>query len=633
MHADSPDGHGLWLDDTRYLSDYRMLVNGVEPEPVSISTDHAALVIETKSGALQIRTERFVDGGLHERTTITNTGTTSEGAHLDLTFAADFIAMLRFRGVLPPVQIPATTEVPGWQAFVLRQPASETLVTQVTTQPDGKHHRIELEPGQTFVLRVEVVPGSGQSVSDFDAAVNQSRDVYQGWATDCAQIVTDNPALNELINRSRDDLRMLCERYETGLYATAGLPWFAVPFGRDALFTSMFMLPMNPAIMRGSLRFLAEHQGKADDPHTEEQLGKILHEVRGGEVVSSGAWPHILYGTVDATPLFLCAVAEAYDWTGDIELINEMWPAVARAMEWCAQTGDTDGDGWIDYRGGDLLKNEGWKDSNDSLTHTDGKPAPLPAGLCEVQAYYYRAMLGLSKIRPELKDPADKLRERFVKDFWMRDERFVAQALDGQHQQVRAITSNPGHCLWAGILPDDRARQVSARFMQEDMWTGWGLRTLSAQAVNYDACSYHNGSVWPHDSAVAAAGMRRGGSDREAEQLARGLLEAGVAFPDRRPPELWCGKPRETGQLPDDYRNSCSPQAWAAAAVFSLLATLLGLEADASKGRLRISPLSTPLFHRMEVKGLHFKGERIDFEVTGDRVKLGSVPKSIKVQT
>jgi glycogen debranching enzyme len=632
MHADSPDGHGLWLGDTRYLSDYRLTLNGLEPEPVGIATDDAALVIDTKLGALQIRTERFIDGGLHERITITNTGSTSEGAHLDLLFAADFAAMLRLRGVLPAVPLQPATEVPGWQGFVLRQPGSESLVTSVTIDPDGRHHRVELEPGRQFVLRIEVVPGSGSAVKDFDAAVQQVRSVYGAWASDCAQFVTDNPALNEVIEQARDDLRMLCEDYKTGLYPTAGLPWFAVPFGRDALFISMFMLPVNPEIARGSLRFLAEHQGKVDDPSTEEQPGKILHEVRTGEIVTSGTWPHILYGTTDATPLYLYALADVYDWTGDIPFFNEIWPAALRALEWCQQFGDTDGDGWIDYHGA-RFRNQGWKDSDDSLTHVDGTPAPNPAGLCEVQAYYYGALLALSKIRPELKDPADKLRDRFNKDFWMRDERFVAQGLDGQHRQVQAITSNPGHCLWMGILPDDRARQVGERLMAGDMWTGWGIRTLSEKAKNYDPCSYHNGSVWPHDSTIAAAGMRRAGLEREAEQIARAILEAGMAFPDRRIPELWCGRPRQEGELPDDYRNSCSPQGWAAASVFSLLSTLLGLEADAPKGRLRIAPLKTSLFQRLDVTGLHFKGERVSFSVTGDRVKVGQVPKGIKIQT
>jgi len=631
MQADSPDGHGLWIEDTRFLSEYRLLVDGKPPEPVSVVADEGALVFEMKADPFVIRVERFVQTGLHERITISNPSSTSAGAHLDVVFAADFAAMLRVRSVLPRRPSQPIVETPGWQSLVLRESGSETHVTQVVARPEGKHHRVELEPGQEFVMRIDFMPGNGEEVKDFDGALQRIHDSYHGWSAECTRFQTDNLRLNELIEQSLDDLRMLCERYSTGVYPTAGLPWFAVPFGRDALFTSMFALPVNPEIARGALRFLAAHQGQRDNPETEEQPGKILHEVRSGEVVESGLWPNILYGTVDATPLYMWALTEAHDWTGDDALLRELWPAADRALAWCLEYGDSDGDGWLDYRGG-RPKNQSWKDSDDSLTHTDGAAATNPAAPCEVQAYYYRGLMGMSRVRPELKAHAEKIRDRFNKDFWMRDQRFVAQAIDGSHKPVMALTSNPGHCIWAGILADDKAKQVGTRLMQPDLWSGWGIRTLSSGASNYDACSYHNGSVWPHDSAVAAAGLRRAGCAREAEQVVRAILEAGIAFPDRRLPELWCGTPRVADELPDDYRNSCSPQAWAAAAVFSLLTTLLGLEADAPHGRLRIDPLATPLFNHLEVTGLHFKGERIDFAVDGDRVKMGRVPSGIKVQ-
>src|SRR5216683_2187955 len=576
MRHDSPDGHGVWMDDTRYLSDYKVLVNGVEPEATGLSADGGVLVFELTSGPLHIHLERYLTGGLYDRFTFSNPGTTSYGAYVDLVFAADFAAMLRVRGILPAGAPQAIAEVPGWQGFVLREGASETHVTQVTVVPDGRRHRVELEPGQEFLLRVDVIPRGTADVRDFDAGLQSVRDSYTTWSAECAHFETDNPLLNELIEQSRNDMRMLCDSYPTGIYPTGGLPWFAVPFGRDALFTSMFALPLNPNIARGALRFLAEHQGHKEDAETEEQPGKILHEVRRGEVVESGVWPHILYGTVDATPLFLCGLAEMHDWTGDDALLADLRPAADLALAWCFQYGDSDQDGWIDY-----MSARGWKDSDDSLTHTDGSKPPSPAALCEVEA----------------------------------------------------ITSNPGHCLWAGILSGGRAREVGMRLMEPDLWSGWGVRTLSEKAANYDPCSYHNGSVWPHDCALAAAGMRRAGCDREAELLARSILEAGMALPDRRLPELWCGNPRQPGELPNDYRNSCSPQNWAAASTFSLLSTLLGLEADAPRGRLRISPLRTQLFQRMQVTGLHFKGERIDFTVDGDRVKTGRLPSGIKVQT
>jgi len=321
-----------------------------------------------------------------------------------------------------------------------------------------------------------------------------------------------------------------------------------------------------------------------------------------------------------------------HEWTGDDALLDELLPAVDRALQWCEEWGDTDGDGWIDYRGA-RARNQGWKDSDDSTTHTDGRLAQNPVGLCEVQGYWYRALLGMSRRRPELKRRADDVRRRFNRDFWMPREKFVAQALDAEHKQVQAITSNPGHVLWTSILPPARVRAVASRLMEPDLWSGWGIRTLSDLAVNYDPCSYHNGSVWPHDCTLAVAGMRMAGRDRDAEHVARALLEAGMAFPYRRLPELWCGTSREPGELPDDYRNSCAPQNWAAASVFSLLSTLLGLNADSKQRRLRIDPIPTPLFTRLEVTGLHFAGERLDFAVEGTEVKLGRVPRGIKVRT
>jgi glycogen debranching enzyme len=630
MQPDSVDGHGLWLGDTRFLSEYYMLVNGKRTEPVSLEDTPGGVIWRLSAGSFVIVRERYLASGLHERITITNSEAEAAPVEIEFVFAADFAAMLVVRGLvqLPP-HPPATLDT-SERGLLLRDGDGSRRQTEIVIEPEGSRRRLDLGPGESSTLEVHVLPRTGIEVPEFDAGAARIREIYHSWARESAHFVTDNPTLNELIEQSRDDIRMLCDRYPTGLYPTGGLPWFAVPFGRDALFTSMFALPMNPRIAHGALRFLAAHQGKVANEETEEQPGKILHEVRTGDVVETGLWPHILYGTVDATALFIVAAADAHDWTGDDALLDELWPAAESALAWCENTGDTDGDGWIDYRGA-RARNQGWKDSDDSLTHTDGRPAPLPAGLCEVQAYWYRALLGMSRRRPELKTVAADVRKRFNRDFWMPRERFVAQALDGEHQQVRAISSNPGHCLWTGVLPAPRARQVAARLLEPDVWSGWGIRTLSQRAVNYDPCSYHNGSVWPHDCALAAAGMRIAGCDREAELVARTILEAGMSFPDRRPPELWCGTARQPDETPDDYRSSCSPQNWAAASTFSLLSTLLGLQADARRGRLRITPLATPLFNRLEVSGLHFAGHRLDFVVEGTEVKLGSIPHGIKV--
>jgi glycogen debranching enzyme len=629
MRADGPDGHGLWLGDTRFLSEYHLLIDGREPEPIEVQVEAGSVTLVLAAGDLRVRRERYVDAGLHERITITNAGMSEAVAELELVFGADYAAMLAVRGIVRLTAQPPAARAETARGVELRD---SSRVTEVVLRPARTHHRLDLGPGETFVLEVDVLTEAGLEVPTFDVGLNRIRHEYSRWATDCVSYETDNPALNELLQQSRDDMRMLCDRYSTGIYPTGGLPWFAVPFGRDALFTSMFALPMNPQIARGALRYLAAHQGKKVDLDTEEQPGKILHEVRTGDLVDRGLWPGILFGTVDATPLYLCALADTLDWTADTELFDELWPAAEAALEWCLTYGDPDHDGYIEYLGG-RARNQGWKDSDDALTHVDGTPAPLPAAICEVQGYLYQGLLAMARKRPELKAAAANLRRKFNRDFWMADERFVAQGLDGTKRQVGALTSNPGHCLWTGILPPARAQAVASRLVSPDFFTGWGIRTLSSRAVNYDPCSYHNGSVWPHDCAIAAAGLRRAGLAREAGLIAVSILEAGMAFPDRRMPELWCGTDRAPGAMPDDYRNSCSPQNWAAASTFSLISTLLGLDADATRGRLRIAPIETPLWRRVEVTGLHFAGHRIDFAIDGTHVKVGKLPKGVTVES
>ncbi len=486
MRADGPDGHGLWWGDTRFLSEYHLLIDGREPEPVGVGVEAGWVTLELTAGTLRVRRERYVDAGLHERNTITNAGRSKAVASLELVFGADYAAMLAVRGIVSLPPPPPVARAETVRSVELRD---SSRTTEVILRPTGTHHRLELDPGETFVLEVDVLTKSGGDGATFEGGLDRVRSAYRQWSADCAAFETDNPALNELLQRSRDDMRMLCDLYETGIYPTGGLPWFAVPFGRDALFTSMFALPMNPLIARGALRYLAAHQGMKVDLDTEEQPGKILHEVRTGDLVERGLWPGILYGTVDATPLYLCALANTLDWTADDELFDELWPAAEAALEWCVTYGDPDHDGYVEYSGG-RARNQGWKDSDDAFTHVDGSPAPRPAALCEVQGYLYQGLLAMAGKRPELKAAAAELRRKFNRDFWMAREQFVAQGLaqdlDGSKRQVEALTSNPGHCLWTGILPPARARAVASRLVSPELFTGWGIRTLSSRAVNYD---------------------------------------------------------------------------------------------------------------------------------------------------
>ena len=634
MRAGERVGDGLWFADTRILSEYRLLIGGIDPVPVSVVNEDGYASFQLVARGLRVRVVRYVDGGLHDQITITNPHDATLEDDVELVFAADFAAMLAIRGIVPelppPVPAPATETKDGLTITRRDWPGQSS---RIVVRPEGIRRRIRLGSGQEVTIVVDVVPQEAAVAQyDFDDGLARVKAVYPQWMADCVSVRTDNPAVNELLERSLADIRMLCDRYPTGLYPTSGLPWYGVPFGRDQLITSMQMAPVNPEIARGVLRYLAERQGRRTDPDSEEQPGKILHEVRTGEIVDRGLWPHVLYGTIDATPLFVCALAETVDWTGDDGLLDELWPAAESALEWCAKYGDVDGDGYIEYHGG-RARNQGWKDSDDSLTHVDGTDPPRPAALCEVQAYLYRALIAMSVRRPELKERAAELRRRFDRDFWMAKEKYVAQALDGTKRQVAAIASNPGHCLWAGLLPSARAADVADRLLSPELFNGWGIRTLSTQAINYDPGSYHNGSVWPFDTAMAASGLRKSGFPQHAERVARALMEGGMAMPLRRMPELWRGDDREAGRPPAEYPGTCSPQAWSAAAGHSLICTLLGLEADARQGQLRVAPIETRLWRRVEVSGLHFDGHRIDFSVDGTTVKVGKLPKGIEVST
>lgn len=633
IRAAERHGDGVWFADTRILSEFRLLIGGDEPRPVSMRMEDGWSSFELEGGDLHVSRLRYMDAGLRERITLSNPGSTPVETDVELVFASDFAAMLALRGIVPDLPVPSPA--PARQTadgLLIERGGGSMYATRVMVRPAGLRHHVVLAPAEETTLVVEVVPEPSARTFDFDAGLGEVEAVYSRWGADCLSVFTDNPALNELFDRSLTDLRMLCNRYPTGMYPTGGLPWFAVPFGRDPLITSMMMLPVNPDLARGVLRYLAANQGKRIHEDSEEAPGKILHEVRTGEVVERGLWPHVLFGTIDATPLFLNTLASTIDWTGDASLLDELWPAAEAALDWCASYGDLDRDGYIEYRGA-RARNQGWKDSDDSLTHVDGTDPPRPAALCEVQAYLYGGLMGLARKNPELKVRAEDLQRRFNKDFWMQREGFVAQALDGSKRQVQAITSNPGHCLWAGILPSDRAKLVAERLAEPDMFTGWGVRTLSSAAINYDRRSYHNGSVWPFDSAIAAAGLRTAGALEQSGLLATALLEAGIAFPLRRLPELWCGDPREQGLPPSLYWMSCAPQAWSAGSAFLLLSTLLGLEPDVESGLLRIAPVATPLFNRLEVSGLHFAGHRIDFSVEGTKVKVGGLPRGIRVET
>lgn len=335
MRSDSPDGHGLWIGDTRFLSDYRLRVDGEEPAAAVASVEGGSVRWDGLAAGLRVERERYVDIGLRERITITNPRPAAAQASLELTVGTDFVDMLALRGFAPELASPPPASAYATASGVLlKERDGPARTAEIVIRPPGTRHRIELQPQERFTLDVHVHPQPGPPPG-FDAGLARARVLYRSWAAECATFETDNLAINELLQRSRDDLRMLCDSYPTGIYPTGGLPWYAVPFGRDALMTALFTLSTNPAVARGTLRFLAAHQGRRLDPANEEEPGKILHEVRTGDLVERGLWPGVFFGTVDATPLFLCVLAETMDWTGDQDLFEELLPSAEAALAWC----------------------------------------------------------------------------------------------------------------------------------------------------------------------------------------------------------------------------------------------------------------------------------------------------------
>ena len=413
-----------------------------------------------------------------------------------------------------------------------------------------------------------------------------------------------------------------------GFVPYAGIPWYVAPFGRDALITALQLLPFEPEIARGTLRYLARLQGTVDDAFTDQEPGKILHEYRRGEMATCREIPFIpYYGSVDATPLFVMLASAYLKWTDDVDFAREMWPAVERALAWMWAMGEAQGRGFLAYarRSPVGLPNQGWKDSHDSVMYADGRLAEPPIALAEVQGYQYAALLGAAAMAealgrdaevPALRARARRLQERFEADFWLPDEAFYALALDRDGAPCRVISSNPGHLLWTRIVSDSRAQIVARRLLQDDMFTGWGLRTLSSRERAYNPMSYHNGSVWPHDTALAAVGMREYGMNAQFLTLATGLFEAVLQFDDMRMPELFCGFPRVAGYAPTRYPVACSPQAWASGVVFQLIGAMLGLRPEAADNQITLARPTLPGWLTwIEIRGLRVSKSRLGMRV------------------
>ncbi len=450
-------------------------------------------------------------------------------------------------------------------------------------------------------------------------------------------LVSDNTFFNQVLTRGMHDLVMMCARTPEGLYPYGGIPWYVCPFGRDALITSLEFLPWFPEVAHGTLAFLASRQGTKVDAFTEEQPGKILHELRRGELANLREIPFIpYYGTVDATPLFLILLEQYIRWTDDVAFLKRMWPHAVAAARWMVDYGGNGPDGFLRYHRSEStgLVNQGWKDSWDAISHADGRLAEGPIALCEVQSYAYAAYeamawlaerAGHANQQQEWRRHASKLRSAFIDKFWWPEQQCYYLALDGAGEPCKVVNSNAGQALWGGIAPKEHAEAIVERLHHSDMYTEWGIRTLSSQAVRYNPMSYHNGSVWPHDTAMIGAGFARYGFREEAARLLGNLYGVSLHYEGARLPELFCGFSRLHGYGPTRYPVACSPQSWAAGAPFLLISSILGFEPDAAHGRIALRrPMLPEWLHRLEMRGLRLGGHngQLRFDRSGSETAV-----------
>jgi glycogen debranching enzyme len=643
---------GLFQDDTRILSHFALSLHGGPPDLLSAQVPSAycaqvdLAVANLAFGGdpwdprnvVHIRREFALDDRLVERATLTGYLGAPPEYWAELAFGSDFADIFEVRGWRRPVRGQYYAPRPLGDAIELAYRGRDgrliRTMIRFSRRPDrltehAARWNLRLEPDRPVELEWEVSAADGDervavAVRGFEACRPGLDRVYRAWHDGNSRWETDVADFDALLYRAADDLRALYVQVDGEPVISAGIPWYSTVFGRDSIITSLQTLPLQPRIAVDTLRYLARRQGQREDAYTEEQPGKILHELRRGEMARSGEIPHIpYYGSVDATPLWLILLHEAWRWTGDLELARDLLPHAERALDWISRYGDVDGDGFVEYartspKG---LVNQGWKDSGDGVPFPDGRLPEPPIALVEVQGYVYDAKLRMAELFRHLGQPersaamrreASELRNRIRSAFWMEKLGTFAIALDGHKRPVPTATSNAGHLLWSRVPTPEMARRLSSRLLDADFFSGWGVRTLSAAHPAFNPMSYHNGSIWPHDNAIMVLGMALHGHARAAAPIVRALYEAGTQSDFQRLPELYCGMTRQRSARPVNYPVSCSPQAWASGSLYMLLQAMLGIYAEAPARILHVrDPVLPEFLGELSVSGLAIGGSRV----------------------
>ncbi len=658
----SPDV-GFFHDDTRFLSQLELRIGGHRGVVLSSSTEKTfAAQIELTTGnitlrdsfdlpenTVHIRREQLLASEIFfDRLSFENFNLVHVDFTLEMLFDADFVDVFQVRGVArkehgqyyaPIVKSDSITFVYRGLDNVLRQtrvkfaPRPDEIKERVATW------QLRLEPLKRVEIEIHITPyvegrESRAHNFDFTAQLRQRRSNFSRWEADSTQFESSNEVFDDMLATGIGDFHALQIPDGREHIIAAGIPWFATIFGRDSIIAAYQSLSLNPQLAVDTLRVLARYQGKKTDDWLDEDPGKILHEYRNGEMTRDGEMPFgPYYGSVDATPLFLILLGETFNWTGDEQLVEELLPNAYAALEWIDKYGDLDGDGFVEYqrRSPKGLVNQGWKDSWDANVHRDGTIAKPPIALCEVQGYVYDAKFRMAsllrgfgdvKTADRLKREASELARRFDRAFWVPSRGFYAMALDAEKKPLEVIASNPGQLLFTRIVNRERARTISTRLMRDDMFNGWGWRTMSNDELVFNPLSYHRGSVWPHDNSLIAHGMALNEMREGALRVVTSLYQAAQNFRDYRLPELFCGVQRRENDTPVHYPVSCSPQAWASGAMFLVLISILGIRPSAPRKELNIiNPQLPEWLEHLHIRNLRIGAARVglDFTRQGER--------------
>jgi glycogen debranching enzyme len=631
--AAAGDSDGLFLRDTRYLSHLEMRINGLQPLMLgsNLSNDNCVLTVDLANPDLVDREHVVLDKSLlhasrtlfvagdamHQRLALHNYGASAISLVVSFTFGSDFADLFEVRGLARARRGLSFAEMQEGQITLnyegLDRVIRRTLIhfepTPTALTDSSASFRISLEPHASTTVYVTVCcdPSERERPPFLRIMRRMHREMKQLMRS-ATRIHTSNNRFNEMLRRSTVDLAMLLTETPQGLYPYAGIPWYSTTFGRDGLITALQSLWLDRRMALAVLRRLAALQATEVDDASDAQPGKILHEMRSGEMANLNEIPFgLYYGSVDSTPLFVLLAGQYVQSTGDLETAKELWPAIDRALGWIDGRGDPDQDGFLEYHrhAAKGLVNQGWKDSHDAVFHADGRLAEGPIALCEAQGYVYLAKrlaadcarrLGFAARGEALDADADRLQARFEAAFWCEELDTYALALDGNKVPCRVRTSNAGQVLFSGIAAPDRARKIVAQLMEPECFSGWGIRTVSALERRYNPMSYHNGSVWPHDNSLITLGFSRYGAKREVGRIFHALFDAATYFDLHRLPELFCGFARFTSRGPTLYPVACAPQAWAAGTFFALLKASLGIEPDPWRKEIRFRSPTLPKF-------------------------------------